>query len=251
MINADSLKAAARVLLPSTPEKAVFAGASALLVVAGVRRSRPIEQAVKPLIMASIGIALWRSREQRPALDNALLGTAVVASMIGDQLMLEEEFAREQDEADVWIKRGAAAFSVNHFATIGLALRHGARPGLTQAAPRAVSVMAGWGLLATRRPKMLAPLGAYSKLLATMSTVMASPQLVAGGDNVDARRALDVGGALFLSSDATILNRQVFLGRDSGAGAVAEGWVLASYCAAQAMIFAGLAELSAAHRTSG
>lgn len=245
MIDLKSFKAAGRALAPTAPEKALLAGASVALVVVGVKRSRPVEQVVKPLVMTAIGVGLWRTRDLRSGVDNALLGVATVASLVGDQLMLEEEFAPDQDSADAWIKKGASAFAVNHVATVSLALRHGARPGPAELLPRVAGLVEGLTLLATRRRHMLLPLGAYSKLLAVMSTVMASPQLSDGTEDSDPRRALELGGMLFLASDATILHRQLFLGRESQAGAVAEGWVLASYCAAQALLFSGLAKLSA------
>lgn len=244
MIDLRSIKAAAKSLAPNTPEKALLLAATGALVAAGVKRSRRAEQVVKPLVMTAIGVGLWRTRDQRDALDNLLLATAATASLAGDQLMLEEEFASSQRVADMWIKRGASAFAVNHVATISLALRHGARPGAAEALPRAVGMIEGLILLAVRRPHMLPALGSYSKLLAVMSTVMASPQLTDGTADDDPRRALELGGMLFLASDATILHRQVFLGRETPAGAAAEGWVLASYAAAQALIFGGLAELA-------
>lgn len=246
MINFNTFKAAAKSLAPTTADKAVLGGATIALVAAGVNRSRSVEQVVKPLVMGAIAAGLWKTRDQRCAADNALLGVAVGASLIGDQLMLEEEFAADQADADEWMRRGASAFAVNHVATVSLALRHGARPGVAEVAPRAIGLIEGLLVLAARRRHMLAPLGAYSKLLAVMSAVMASPQLNAGVDDSDPRNALELGGMLFLASDATILHRQVFLGRDSEAGAVAEGWVLLSYCAAQALIFSGLAKLASA-----
>lgn len=244
MIDLRSIKAAGRALAPTTPEKALFAGATVALVAAGVRRSRPVEQVVKPLVMTAIGIGLWRTRDRRDTIDNVLLGKAVVASLVGDQLMLEEEFSGSAEESDTWIRRGASAFAVNHLATISIALRHGARPGPAEAIPRIAGLAEGLTLLLARRRHMYPVLGTYSKLLAVMSAVMASPQLVDGVGERDERRALELGGMLFLASDATILHRQVLLGRESTAIAVAEGWVLASYCAAQALIFGGLARLA-------
>jgi hypothetical protein len=244
MIDLSALKAAARTLAPVTPEKASLLAAASALVVAGAKRSRRAEQVVKPLVMTAIGVSLWRSRGRRDALDNALLGVAAAASFAGDQLMLEEEFAAEPADADRWIRRGAAAFAVNHVATISLAVRHGARPGPGELLPRVAGLAEGLVLLAARRREQLWALGGYSKLLAVMSTVMAAPQLTADAEETDPRRALELGGVLFLASDATILHRQVFLDKDGTAGALAEGWVLASYCAAQALIFGGLAKLT-------
>lgn len=224
----------------------MFGSAGVVLTVAGVRRSRSAEQIVKPLVMSAIGIELWGSRDQRCPTDNALLGTALLAALVGDQLMLEEEFAVDERSAETWLKRAVAAFAASHVATSSLALRHGSRPGSAELLPRAVGLAEGVLLLAIRRRHMLGPLGGYSVLLALMSAVMAAPQLTDGTIGSDPRRALELGGMFFLASDATILHRQMFLGRESGAGAVAEGLVLGSYCAAQALIYGGLMKLSAA-----
>jgi hypothetical protein len=245
MIDLRSIKSAVRVLAPTTPEKALLAGASAVLVVAGMRRSKRIEQAVKPLLMTSIGVGLWRTRGERRPVDNALLAIAGAGALAGDVLMIEEEFAQDRASADAWIKRGAAAFAINHVATISLALRHGARPGAVELLPRAGGLVEGLALLATKRRELFLPLGAYAKLLAAMSAVMASPQLVEGTDEADPRRAIDLGGTLFIASDAALMHRQVFLDKDTPAAAVAEGWVLASYSTAQALLFSGLARLAA------
>jgi hypothetical protein len=246
MIDLRSVKAAARALVPSSPEKAVFAAASAALVAAGATRKKRVEQVVKPLVMGSIAVGIWRTRERRDAVDNALLGAAAIASLAGDVLMIEEEFADGPEAAASWIKRGASAFAVNHLATVALATRHGARPGMAELLPRAVGVAEGAALLGAKRRELLVPLLVYSKLLATMSTVMASPQLTEGVGDDDPRRALELGGVLFLASDATILHRQAFLEKETPSGAAAEGWVLASYAAAQALIFSGLESLAAA-----
>jgi len=222
--------------LAAEPERAVFVAAATALTVAGALRSRRTEELAKPLIMLSIGAGLWRTREHRPATDNALLAVATAASLAGDWLMLEEEFAPTREAADRWIVRGASAFAVNHVSTITLALKLGARPRPTDFALRTGGLAEGLTLLATKRSHLLAPLGSYSTLLGTMSAVMAAPE-------VDRRTTL--GGLAFLASDATILHRQVFLKTESSR-AVAAAFVLASYCAAQRLTFDGLAAESRA-----
>lgn len=222
------------------PERAVFLAASAALVVAGATRNRRAEQVVKPLIMLSVQAGLWRTRDQRSTADNALLAVATTASLIGDQLMLEEEFAPTEAEADRWIVRGASAFAVNHAAMIALALKLGAHPRAADFAMRAGGLVEGLALLATRRPHLLGPLGSYSAVLATMSAVTAAPQLSNAVEPATRRpSALELGGLSFIASDATILHRRVFL-RDERARALAEGFVLASYAAAQRLLVDGL-----------
>lgn len=220
--------------MSAEPERAVFALATGALVVAGVKRSRRVETVAKPLIMLSVQAGLWRTRTERSRGDNALLAVASTAALAGDWLMMEEEFAPTEAEADSWIVRGASAFAVNHAATVTLALKRGARPRPVDFALRAAGLIEGLALLTTRRSHLLKPLGTYSALLGGMSAVMASPQLP---------RELELGGLSFLASDATILHRRIFL-EDARSRAAAEAFVLASYCLAQRKIFDGLASAS-------
>lgn len=215
------------------PERVVFVAASAALAAAGALRSKRTEEAVKPLVMLSIQAGLWRTRGERSLGDNALLAVATTASLVGDKLMLEEEFAPTEEDADRWIVRGASAFGVNHLAMIALALKLGARPRPIDFATRAVGLAEGLFLLATRRRHLLVPLGGYSNLLATMSTVTAAPQISGGS------RSLEVGGLGFLASDATILHRRLFL-KTQESRAAGEAFVLLSYCAAQRLLVDGL-----------
>ncbi len=235
MIDGKSLRALGRALTPKTPERAVFLAASAALVVGGVKKSRKIETAAKPLVMLSIGAGLWRTRGERDSVDNALLGIAAAGSFAGDWLMLEEEFAEDDAASDRWIQRGASAFAVNHLAMIAVAVRHGARPPVTEFLIRSVGLVEGLLVLRATRPHLLLGLGAYSKLLAAMSAVMASPQLEDDG--------LELGGLSFLASDATLLHRRSFLAAE-GPRAAAEAVVLTTYTAAQALLFDGLARIA-------
>ncbi len=226
--------------IASQPERGVFVAASAALVAAGVVRSKKVETIAKPLVMLSIQAGLWRKRSQRPATDNALLAVATTASFVGDWLMLEEEFAPNEEDADRWIVRGASAFAVNHLAMIALALKLGAKPRPTDFAARMPGLVEGLGLLATRRRHLLMPLGSYSKLLALMSTMMAAPQLkteAEQGSRLPGK--LEIGGLSFLASDGTILHRRIFL-REERPRAAAEAFVLASYCLAQRLLVDGL-----------
>ncbi len=226
--------------IASQPERGVFVAASAALVAAGVARSKRIETIAKPLVMLSIQAGLWRTRNQRPAADNALLAVATTASFAGDWLMLEEEFAPNEKEADRWIVRGASAFAVNHVAMIALAIKLRARPRPTDFAARMPGLVEGLALLATRRHHLLMPLGSYSKLLALMSTTMAAPQLKTDSEQ-DSRLPgrLEIGGLSFLASDGTILHRRIFLSEERPRAA-AEAFVLASYCLAQRLLVDGL-----------
>lgn len=221
------------------PERAVFLAASAALSVAGAKRSKPAEVVAKPLVMLTIQAGLWRSRGERSRADNALLAVASTGALAGDVLMMQEEFAPTQAESDYWIKRGAAAFAVNHAATIALALKLGARPRAEDLVKRLPGMVEGLTVLATRRRDLLLPLGSYSKALTAMSTVVAAPQLDAREQRSALPSGLELGGLSFLASDGILLHRRTFL-RDQRSRAIAEVGVLATYAAAQRLIFDGL-----------
>lgn len=231
----------ARTLLPRTIDRAVFALATVALALAGALRSKPAEMFVKPLIMLSIQAGLWRTRQLRSPGDNALLALATTASLAGDWLMMEEEFAPTEAAADRWIVRGASAFAINHGALIALSIKLGARPQATDFALRAGGLAEGLALLATRRRQLLAPLGSYSALLASMSSVTAAPQLSEPPDATDWKLPgpLEIGGLSFIASDATILHRRIFL-KSARPRAIAEAFVLATYCIAQRLLIDGL-----------
>lgn len=242
MVTKNSFKALGEALIPKTPERAAFLAASAALVVAGAKRSKKVEKVAKPLVMLSLQAGLWRTRHQRGAVDNALLGVATTASLAGDVLMMEEEFATGQTLKDMWLKRGASAFAVNHVAMIALAHRRGARRNRTEMLLRAGGVLEGFAVLAVKRPHLLLPLGAYSKMLAWMSVMMASPKLIPeGADDCDPRHGLELGGLSFLASDAMLLHRGTFM-KDEQLRAAAEVFVLTTYTIAQVLLVDGLAE---------
>lgn len=222
------------------PERGVFALAGVALCAAGAARKKNVEYLAKPLIMLSIQAGLVRSRHERSAGDNLLLAVATTASLAGDMLMLEEEFAEDAAESDRWIKRGASAFAVNHVAMIALALKLGARPRGEDLAKRLPGLVEGLAVLAVRRRDLLMPLGSYSKLLAAMSTVVASPQLVAPGATESSLPGpLELGGLSFVASDGVLLHRREFA-QDSRTRAITEVAVLATYAAAQRLLVDGL-----------
>jgi hypothetical protein len=225
--------------LTAEPERIVFAVATAALAAAGAKRSKPAETVAKPLVMLSIQAGLWRTRNQRSAVDNALLAVGSTAAFAGDWLMMQEEFASTEAESDEWIKRGATAFAVNHAATIALALKLGARPRGEDLVKRLPGLIEGLGVLATRRRHLLMPLGSYSKLLTAMSTVVAAPELTESGESASLPGPLELGGLSFVVSDGTLLHRRVFLD-DEQSRAIAEVGVLTTYATAQRLIFDGL-----------
>lgn len=218
----------------------MFLAASVALTVAGARRSKGVELVAKPLVMGSIAAGLIRSAKSRDRTDNALLLGAATASFIGDWFMLFEEFADDEEAADRQIRRGASSFAVNHLLLGALAIRHGARPSMSEALIRLPGLVEGGAVLGATKPQLLPTLGPYSALLATFSTVLADPKI--SGEK-EALSGLALGGLSFMASDGTILHRRTFLTNPT-ARAAAEAFVLASYVFAQALIYEGLERLA-------
>lgn len=226
------------------PERAVFVVSAVALTVAGARRSKRAEILVKPLLMSSLQVGLMRSACHRSDVDNALLFGATGASLVGDWMMMQEEFAPTKGESDDWIKRGAACFAVNHALMTALAVKHGARPTKSNVMMRIGSVVeAKVLLLLTNRP-LYVPLASYSGLLTAMSTIVADPAIVPDdAPSGDPRRGLELGGLSFIASDGTILHRRTFF-KNKPAGSAAEAFVLASYALAQMLLVDGLEKLA-------
>lgn len=222
----------------------MFTASAVALTAAGAKRSKRTELFVKPLIMSSLQLGLLRSTQRRSEVDSALLFGATGASLVGDWMMMQEEFAPTKRESDVWIKRGAACFAVNHALMTALAVKHGARPTRSNVMMRIGSVAeAKLLLLLTNRPLLL-PLACYSGMLSMMSTVVADPTIVPDdAPSGDPRRGLALGGLSFIASDGTILHRRTFF-KDRPAGSGAEAFVLASYALAQMLLVDGLEKLA-------
>lgn len=224
----------------SRPERAVFVASAVALTVAGAKRSKRTETFVKPLIMASLQVGLSRSACHRSDVDNVLLFGATGASLVGDWMMMQEEFAPTPRKADVWIKHGAACFAVNHALMTTLAVKHGARPTKQDIVMRLGSLAEAKLILFATNRELFVPIAWYSAALSTMSAVVASPSLVpAEAAAGDPRRGLELGGLSFVASDGTILHRRTFF-KNSGAGNAAEAFVLASYALAQLLLVDGL-----------
>lgn len=224
----------------SRPERALFVASAVALTVAGAKRSKRTETFVKPLIMTSLQLGLARSACHRSDVDNVLLFGSAGASLVGDWMMMQEEFAPTPRESDVWLKRGAACFAVNHALITTLAVKHGARPTKQDVLLRLGSLAEAKLVLFATNRELFVPIAWYSAALSTMSAVMASPALIptdaAAGDP---RRGLELGGLSFVASDGTILHRRTFF-KNTGAGNAAEAFVLASYALAQMLLVDGL-----------
>ncbi|SIS03224.1 YhhN-like protein [Williamsia sterculiae] len=205
----------------------MFTAASAVLVLAGAAHRRAAVALVKPIPMLILGARVVHGLRRRRPVDTALLIGAVAFSMTGDRMMYAEEFASDPEVADRRLRDGALAFTAAHLCYLTLARRRGGRvtrSGLLRRAPVLIETSA---VVAVRRPEILPVLSGYGPTLASMSAMAAT---------VPACRP---GGALFLVSDAVLINRRHLL-RGRRARGAAEAVVLSTYCAAQWWLATGL-----------
>lgn len=227
------------------PERKAFIAATVAVSAAGAVRWRPGVAVTKPAALAALAITVARGTRQRSAVDNALLGTAVVASAAGDYFMYREEFATGP-EKDRQIQTGAAMFGVAHLAYVGVAARHGARPTKKRLLPRFSMMNEVAALLILNQPRLLPVLGIYGGVLSTMAATVADPILKSRNSN-DPTRLLSAGGIVFMASDAMLMNRR-FLLRGEFSRAIAEAAVLSTYFVAQMFLLDGLDAVSRRHR---
>ena len=215
---------------------------AAVAAVSGGLHHRRVAALTKPLpmvVLAGAAAAGWRHRSTT---DNVLLAGAVAFSAAGDRAMFLEEFSgpatgeqpsEEQPSAtqDRWLKIGASLFAGAQCCYSVLLARRGARPRLRHLLPRNAVLAESALVMARRRPALLPVLGGYGLTLATMSALSA--------DIDHPQPSMTVGGALFLASDVTIINRRHLIA-DPRWRVVAETWILASYFAAQWLLINGL-----------
>ncbi|KGN42330.1 lysoplasmalogenase family protein [Knoellia aerolata] len=192
--------------------------------------------ASKMLLAPSLAAGVVATRHQRSRGRNATLLVALVGSTVGDWYM--NESGREvSDEARRrgLLRRGAGAFAVQQAGLIRLLLADGVRPralpatvvAVTLAALAAIDSMANDG-----RPDPV--LSGYGALLGSMAALATSDVVAPRG-----RRAVVLGGGLFLISDATIILGEQ-LATSSRQEVVVSGIVMATYAAALALLVHGL-----------
>lgn len=227
------------------PSTAAVTVAAAVATITGAFGSRRAAALTKPLGILVPAAYAARRIPDMPRTDAALLAAAMAFSMAGDRAMLVEEFSplTSADERktlpasdpltakDRRLAWGATLFSGAQLAYCALLWRRGARPHVATVLPRVAILAESATVIAYHRPRLLQILGPYGNTLAMMSALAA--------DSPTARTQLRLGGALFLASDLTILNRRHLLSNPV-ARRLAEVWVLASYFAAQALLIDGL-----------
>jgi uncharacterized membrane protein YhhN len=224
-------------------EHAVFAAASLATVVGGVLDNESVQRVAKPLIAPSLAVRVLRRSRDLDRAETALLLAGLAAATVGDAFMIDPD-------DDSRILRGASAFAVMQTSYSTLLARHGARPTRTAVLQRVPAVVGAAGLLGWRSRSVAAPLTAYGTLLATTATLAADPSLAPGAKtsgglvfpNADRRSWLGLGGLVFTLSDGTIVERRTLL-KSKSARAAAEGFVLATYAAAQLLLVEGMLAL--------
>ena len=206
-------------------DRLVFLAASAATVAGAVIGNERMQQVAKPLIAPILAVGALRRRGSDPV-DTALLVGGLAAAAVGDVLLIDPDDDRR-------LVQGASSFAVMQAGYTTLLLRHGAKPTAQAWVPRLLGWLGGAVLMRANAPTVAAPLTAYGVTLGTATTLASDPAL-------DER--LFAGAQLFTVSDGLILVRRVFVHNETGRR-VAEGVILATYAAAQALLVDGMSKL--------
>lgn len=223
-------------------EHAVFLGATTATVVGAVVDNEKLQSAAKPLIAPALAARVLRRRANLDAVDTGLLLGSLAAATVGDVFMIDPD-------DDARLTNGARSFAVMQLGYSAVLARRGARPTAPALVPRLLGWLGAAALLRTRARAVAPTLTGYGAVLGTTSTLSADPALAPGArvvagtvvPNADPRSRLGLGGLLFTGSDALIVVRRLFVRGRTGRR-VAEGVVLASYAAAQALLVEGMTE---------
>ena len=161
--------------------------------------------------------------------------SAVLARMGGDEfLVIGTGTSRaEVDESRRLMRRGASAFGVQQAGLIGLLLHDGARPRPVPSAI-AATTLAGLAVLDTDGGAPDPVLTGYGLLLGSMSALA-----MGDGERPRNGRAVALGGALFLVSDAAIIVGQHYA-KTPRAQAISSVVILSTYTAALGLLVHGL-----------
>lgn len=188
----------------------------------------------KMLIAPTLAAGVLSTRGERCPRRTGTLLLALAGSTVGDWFMYTSSRATGA-ESRHRMRLGASAFGVQQLGLIGLLHHDGARPRRAPSAT-AATVMAALGVIDSDGDVPDLVLGSYGLLLGTMSALA-----MGEGRRPGPGRAIALGGALFLLSDAAIIIGQrgaVTPGRRM----VADGVVLSTYTAALALLVHGLRE---------
>lgn len=207
--------------------------AATTTVAAVVGRDR-VHLVSKMLVAPTLAAGVLATRSERCSRRNGTLLAALAGSTVGDWFMYRSSRTTGQTSRQQ-MRLGASAFGVQQVGLVGLLVHDGARPRAVPAATAAV-VMAGLAVLDSDGGAPDPVLGTYGALLGSMSALA-----MGEGSSPRAGRAIALGGALFLLSDAAIIVGQS-IADTPARRAVADGVVLSTYTAALALLVHGLRE---------
>lgn len=190
--------------------------------------------ASKMLLAPTLAAGVLGTRSERCVRRNGTLLIALAGSTVGDWFMYRSSRA-SGDASRQQMRLGASAFGVQQVGLIGLLHHDGARPRPIPSAT-AATVMAGLAVLDSDGGAPDPVLGTYGVLLGSMSALA-----MGEGSSPRAGRAIALGGALFLLSDAAIIVGQRFADTPVKR-ALADGVILSTYTAALALLVHGLRE---------
>lgn len=186
----------------------------------------------KVALAPTLAAGVLATRSQRCPQRTGTLLAALVGSTVGDWYMYQSSRTTAEVSRS-HMRKGAAAFAIQQVGLIGLLVHDGARP---KPAPStiAATMLAGLAVLDSDGGAPDPVLTGYGLLLGSMSAL-------AMGDGGRARngRAIALGGAIFLVSDAAIIVGQGFA-KTPGARAISSGVILSTYTAALALLVHGL-----------
>lgn len=186
----------------------------------------------KLALAPTLAAGVLSTRSGRSPRRTGTLLIALVGSTVGDWYMYRSS-RTEGELSRAMMRRGASAFAVQQAGLVALLVRDGARPRRVPVGV-AATTLAGLAVLDSDGGAPDAVLTGYGLLLGSMSAL-------ALGDGGRARtgRAVALGGALFLVSDAAIIVGQRFA-TSPRAQAISSGVILSTYTAALALLVHGL-----------
>ncbi len=209
---------------------------AAVTTIAAMGGRERLHLASKMLLAPSLAAGVVATRGQRPLGRNATLVAALVGSTVGDWFMNASDRERsDESRRRALMRRGAGAFAVQQAGLVRLLLADGARP---RGVPAAVvgGALAGLAVVDT-----VANGGEPDPVLSGYGALLGSMAALATSDGVPPhnRRAVALGGGLFLLSDATIVIGE-HLAKSSRQQVVVSGIVMGTYAAALALLVHGL-----------
>lgn len=186
----------------------------------------------KLTLAPTLAAGVLATRSGRSPGRTGTLLAALAGSTVGDWYMYRSSRS-EGDRARALMRRGAGAFGVQQAGLVALLLHDGARPARGPVAVTATT-LAGLAVLDGDG-------GAPDPVLTGYGLLLGSMAALSMGDGGRRRhgRAVALGGALFLVSDAAIIVGQR-CARTPRARAISSGVVLSTYTAALALLVHGL-----------